>query len=128
MKIKVRCDCGKTLVASDELAGKKTKCPACGAVIRLPRLDEVSEHPTDALVTETGLNVITDSQAAYVFTSGLRCTCRRVAASVPLHVGRTHAQYFARGRIVFRGFRLRYAGERASSNSEIATNLHARSV
>lgn len=57
MKIRVRCDCGKTLVAAGELAGKKTKCPACGAVIRLPRLDEASEQPASFLVTETGLNL-----------------------------------------------------------------------
>ncbi len=62
MKIHVRCDCGKKLVAAGELAGKKTKCPACGAVIRLPRLDEASEHPASFLVTETGLNLPSDSQ------------------------------------------------------------------
>ncbi len=64
MKIKVRCDCGKTLVASDKLAGKKTKCPACGAVIRLPLLDEASEQSASFLVTETSLNLTPDSQEA----------------------------------------------------------------
>jgi len=62
MKIKVRCDCGKTLVAASELAGKKTKCPACGAVLRLPLLDEVSEQPASFLVTETGLNLTDEPQ------------------------------------------------------------------
>ena len=62
MKIRVHCDCGKTLVASDQLAGKSAKCPACGALIRLPRLEEVSEHSDSFLVTETGLNLTTDPQ------------------------------------------------------------------
>lgn len=62
MKIKVRCDCGKTLVAAGELAGKKTKCPACGAVLRLPLLDEASEQPASFLLTETGLSLTDDPQ------------------------------------------------------------------
>ena len=62
MKIKVRCDCGKTLVASDQLAGKKTKCPACGAVLRLPLLDETSEQSAGFRLTETGLNLTDDPQ------------------------------------------------------------------
>ncbi len=61
MKIRVHCDCGKKLVAAGELAGKKTKCPACGAVIRLPRLDEASAQPASFLVTETGLNLTDES-------------------------------------------------------------------
>ncbi len=65
MKIHVRCDCGKKLVAAGELAGKKTKCPACGAVIRLPLLDEASEQPASFLVTETGLNLTSDSQEGF---------------------------------------------------------------
>ena len=65
MRIKVRCDCGKTLVASDQLAGKKTKCPACGALLRLPRLDDGAEQPASFHVTETGLNLTSDSQEGF---------------------------------------------------------------
>ncbi len=62
MKIKVRCDCGKTLVAPDRLAGKRTRCPSCGAVVRLPQLDAEPEQPASFFVTETGLNLTTDPQ------------------------------------------------------------------
>jgi hypothetical protein len=30
------CTCGKTLRAKEETAGKKTKCPGCGAVLNIP--------------------------------------------------------------------------------------------
>jgi hypothetical protein len=36
MAISVTCACGKTLRAKDELAGKRVKCPGCGAVSVLP--------------------------------------------------------------------------------------------
>ena len=34
--MKVTCACGKKLVAGDHLAGKRTKCPHCGAVLTIP--------------------------------------------------------------------------------------------
>lgn len=36
MPIRVECDCGKSLNVPDKLAGKKGKCPACGAVLNIP--------------------------------------------------------------------------------------------
>ena len=66
MKIRVRCDCGKALVASDQLAGKKTKCPACGAVIRLPLLDAEPGPSVSFDVMEARLNL--PSSAATVAT------------------------------------------------------------
>lgn len=36
MPISVNCECGKSLRAPDSLAGKKAKCPQCGAVVSLP--------------------------------------------------------------------------------------------
>jgi hypothetical protein len=36
MPLKVTCACGKKLVAGDHLAGKRTKCPHCGAVLTIP--------------------------------------------------------------------------------------------
>lgn len=37
MPISVKCcDCGKALKAPDALAGKKAKCPDCGAVVAVP--------------------------------------------------------------------------------------------
>lgn len=39
MPITVKCcDCGKALKAPDALAGKKAKCPDCGAVVVVPNL------------------------------------------------------------------------------------------
>lgn len=41
MPIRVTCtECGKTLKVKDELAGKKGKCPGCGAVIAIAASDE----------------------------------------------------------------------------------------
>lgn len=34
---KVRCKCGKQFVAKPELAGKRFKCPGCGAVVAIPK-------------------------------------------------------------------------------------------
>src|SRR5580704_8997042 len=36
MSISLSCTCGKVLKAKDEMAGKRAKCPACGAVLRVP--------------------------------------------------------------------------------------------
>lgn len=53
MSISVRCEeCGKTLKAPDSAAGKKAKCPQCGAVVAIPEpvfdAEEVSEaEPVD---------------------------------------------------------------------------------
>ena len=57
MKIRVSCDCGKTWVASDQLAGTETTCLACRSVLQLPRLDEVCEPPASVLSTETELDL-----------------------------------------------------------------------
>lgn len=38
MPISVKCfDCGKSLKAPDALAGKKAKCPDCGAIVPIPK-------------------------------------------------------------------------------------------
>ena len=36
MPISFSCDCGKTLLAHEKYAGKRTKCPECGAILRIP--------------------------------------------------------------------------------------------
>ncbi len=36
MPIAVRCACGKSINAPDQLAGKKAKCPACGEALSIP--------------------------------------------------------------------------------------------
>jgi len=40
MAIKFVCDCGRELNLKDEFAGKKGKCPGCGAVIHVPTPEE----------------------------------------------------------------------------------------
>ncbi len=37
MAISFTCTCGKVLKARDELAGKKARCPECGAILEIPR-------------------------------------------------------------------------------------------
>jgi hypothetical protein len=36
MTISLKCSCGQTLRAREELAGKKAKCPACGRIHNVP--------------------------------------------------------------------------------------------
>jgi prepilin-type processing-associated H-X9-DG protein len=38
--ISFRCDCGKTLQARDEHAGRTTRCPECGQDVRIPHANE----------------------------------------------------------------------------------------
>lgn len=39
--------CGKALAASDEISGKKAKCPGCERVITIPQPDEESQEDVD---------------------------------------------------------------------------------
>jgi len=43
--ISVACECGKSLRASDTMAGKKAKCPACGKTVHVPTLTSPSPKP-----------------------------------------------------------------------------------
>lgn len=59
MSIKVQCDgCAKRFSAADKLAGKRVKCPSCGAAIEIPilLLDEVVEDSLDDLLVGTPTN------------------------------------------------------------------------
>ena len=42
MGIRFNCQCGRELNVKDAMAGKKGKCPGCGAVINVPTLEEVA--------------------------------------------------------------------------------------
>jgi hypothetical protein len=37
MPISLKCSCGQTLRAKDDLVGKKAKCPACGVIHNIPK-------------------------------------------------------------------------------------------
>src|SRR5262245_36544007 len=50
MPIPFRCACGKKLQAKDEYAGKKLKCPGCGAILTIPRASAVATPPPAAAV------------------------------------------------------------------------------
>lgn len=54
MAIRFRCDnpqCSKAIFAPDSLAGRQVKCPACGAVLRIPCPETVLE--LEPMVSET---------------------------------------------------------------------------
>lgn len=36
MSISFNCECGKPLKSKEEMAGRKTKCPHCGAILTIP--------------------------------------------------------------------------------------------
>lgn len=39
MPVKTQCQCGRSITARDEFAGKRVKCPDCGRVLHLPAAD-----------------------------------------------------------------------------------------
>jgi RsiW-degrading membrane proteinase PrsW (M82 family) len=47
MAITFDCDCGRSLRAKDELAGKKTRCPGCGAILTIPALERTAVEEDD---------------------------------------------------------------------------------
>jgi hypothetical protein len=54
MAIEFDCACGKHLKAKDEAAGKRTKCPFCGAVLTVPQLAAVGASTSPAAAPATG--------------------------------------------------------------------------
>ena len=46
MSIQVNCSCGRSLRAKDQLAGKRIKCPDCGAIVDIPQPDQGTDHVT----------------------------------------------------------------------------------
>ena len=45
MPISVRCTCGKSFQAKDELSGKRVRCPSCGGAIEIPFAATASDDP-----------------------------------------------------------------------------------
>jgi hypothetical protein len=61
MAIEARCGkCKKKVKVKDELAGKKIKCPGCGAAIAIPAAEEAEENPDDGNSSESILNLNLD--------------------------------------------------------------------
>jgi RsiW-degrading membrane proteinase PrsW (M82 family) len=55
MSINFVCGCGKSLRARDELAGKKTRCPECSAILTIPAPEVVEPAPAQSFTDEDGL-------------------------------------------------------------------------
>ncbi len=45
MSFRVVCQCGQSLTASDEMAGKQVRCPMCEQKLRLPAVELVNDGP-----------------------------------------------------------------------------------
>src|SRR5580698_1106631 len=48
MPIAFNCACGKSFSVKEEFAGKKTKCPACGAALIVPAVSSSPSSEDDA--------------------------------------------------------------------------------
>jgi hypothetical protein len=48
MPIQVKCVCGRSLKAKEELVGRKVRCPACGAVQIVPQQEAAPDVEEDA--------------------------------------------------------------------------------
>ncbi len=64
MPIDVSCGCGKHLVALDGAAGKRAKCPACGAALVVPALPSVAESRPPPAAVDLGAMRQGDSASA----------------------------------------------------------------
>lgn len=53
MSINVVCVCGKKLVAKDEQAGMRAKCPTCGKTLKVPPASAQAQKPSAAPVAAT---------------------------------------------------------------------------
>src|SRR5688500_10810296 len=52
MTISFECTCGKEFRVKDELGGKKSKCPSCGAALVVPQREvELEEFPLEELTS-----------------------------------------------------------------------------
>lgn len=62
MPISVKCcDCGKALKAPDALAGKKAKCPDCGAIVAVPNPHGIVE--SNGVRQDAGFDELVDDGA-----------------------------------------------------------------
>ena len=64
MSIAISCDCGKAMRVNDSLAGKKVKCPACGAILKVSPAEDgiiaepVAKCPAKAVPQKGGNKVV----------------------------------------------------------------------
>jgi hypothetical protein len=89
MSIAFSCACGRNLRAGPHLAGKKTKCPGCGAVLTIPA---ESEEAAPAVAPAPAPRPKTAPAAAQVtapVASSVTCTCGKRIATKPEWAGKT---------------------------------------
>jgi hypothetical protein len=93
MSIAFSCACGRSLRAGPHLAGKKTKCPGCGAVLTIPAAGEEAPaappapkpKPAPAAAQVTAPVAPTAAPIA----SAVTCTCGKRIATKPEWAGKT---------------------------------------
>ncbi|MDA0659026.1 MAG: hypothetical protein O2931_15485 [Planctomycetota bacterium] len=78
MAIQVKCSCGKSFAAKDELKGKKAKCPACSQVLVIGAVPSNDRTGTSRERTGTSPAAPTTSG-----TLAIACACgKKIAAPV----------------------------------------------
>jgi phage FluMu protein Com len=88
MTIRVQCGCGKTLAAADNLAGKKAKCPKCGATVQLPAALAPAPAPTQTA---------TSTKVAGGAARGAGCAAATATAPPKLARTPTYAEVMSSG-------------------------------
>ena len=74
MPIRFRCECGSCLAARDECAGRQSKCPKCGAAVRVPFFGaEFASSDDDELVGE----ILPDGTIKFACTCGKRVRAKK---------------------------------------------------
>jgi hypothetical protein len=81
MPISVPCLCGKTLSVKDELAGKRGKCPACGAMLSIPLPPPAKPAPKPVEEEEWGLVPLDDEKPAKAAPKAIAATTAKPQAS-----------------------------------------------
>jgi hypothetical protein len=67
MPIQFRCGCGRKLQAADALAGRKTRCPQCQAVLEIPQPVVKTDIADDAVLSALTPDAAGPSQSAGTF-------------------------------------------------------------
>ena len=91
MSIAFSCECGRNLRAGPNLAGKKTKCPGCGAVLTIPAASEeaASAPPPPAPRPKPAPAAAQVTAPAAPVAAAVTCTCGKRIATKPEWAGKT---------------------------------------
>ena len=92
MSIAFSCACGRNLRAGPHLAGKKTKCPGCGAVLTIPAASEEAAPavaPAPPAAKPKPAPAAAHATAPSAAASAVTCTCGKRIATKPEWAGKT---------------------------------------